>query len=679
MGYTQYQSRQVNVAEFVDPTMRAPLAESETPRRVTIGDMHASALKFLWFLLDQQVISMSKADFDAFSELYQQPVQTQTELSLKELQSLLEIINKIDINNRSTVVSLLGDLLADRGSNDLLIIAILQKLNAGNVPFEILLSNHDLVFLNAYLRKFPIVSYENRQRVATREIDLGRLVASGNFEQYRSLANLGRVISDGQAYAYEEMQLPSGRFELVKIPVSYTGGLISITELGDFVRQVYLPHLKAISYSLGPDGKSITLLSHAPIGLQTIEMMARDTEVSYSDDSPLALALTIEQINVAFIASYEKILTTVFEEMVRFKAEGGNLRHYEGNNSFIRASWSAKVDIKDRVAEKNGFTIMYQHGHDGANSKSENTAQPGSSHIINLDNNLSKYDSENEGVYDFSSSAELDLWPFLQSRVAQLKTQVASMRAHGEPDTSIQKSLEAPSLQSDIEDIEKQIEQKNGHEAIAGFTKINKYLHKIGLIYDAMQQIARLNSTIDASGLSDPVKKPLTDELLHQKNKLQKGVGLLDDKILSAIAKRIADVEQEMNKKKEQPVPSSSALVSQGTFKSPLDHLLQGMESNTPPPATQILLQLKQVRTVVSEDSLQQKMLMKLRKKIQKASSPEEITVLREDKNSAFQKLLTDPVLQALPDFNKIKAILEKVLDSAEARLRQSIEPPHPQ
>ena len=61
------------------------------------------------------------------------------------------ILGRMHFNEDSvSLVRLIGDELADRGKNDLLVLALLKAMKDQNVPYRILVSNHGLEFIEGY-------------------------------------------------------------------------------------------------------------------------------------------------------------------------------------------------------------------------------------------------------------------------------------------------------------------------------------------------------------------------------------------------------------------------------------------------------------------------------------------------------------------------------------------------
>ena len=93
--------------------------------QISIGDLHGNALKLIWFLLKHNVIgNISEQEYNRFVKLYEKDPK---EVNKNDIQWFNLFIKKIKVNQGGTI-RLLGDELADRGSNDYFTLKILEKL-----------------------------------------------------------------------------------------------------------------------------------------------------------------------------------------------------------------------------------------------------------------------------------------------------------------------------------------------------------------------------------------------------------------------------------------------------------------------------------------------------------------------------------------------------------------------
>jgi predicted MPP superfamily phosphohydrolase len=192
-------------------------------------------------------------EYQQLVKVYEKDVDDLTE---EDITWFNEVINNLTINNPS-VIRWIGDTLADRGNNDYFVLKLLEKLKkTANV--EILISNHDGKFIDAYRK--------------------GSTIAEGlGKDDAKSLFNLGILLENG---------------------------LVKQREVNQLVEEVYKPSLRAISYTIDNSTQppSITLFTHAPVGFETFEEMAKLYQIPYKDDTVEDLANTIDLINEAFLA-----------------------------------------------------------------------------------------------------------------------------------------------------------------------------------------------------------------------------------------------------------------------------------------------------------------------------------------------------------------------------------------
>lgn len=302
---------------------------------ITIGDMHGNALKFINFLIRHQVLKMPPSDYKKIIRLYQLPP---AELTVMHLNDYKKILARTPVK-KDVFIRLLGDELADRGSNDYFTLKLLEKI-APAVQLEIILSNHALEFISVF---------ESGLKNYSSDLQEG---------QAKSLLNLGTLV---------------------------TRGLVTTAEIEHLVTHFYQPHLKMISYSLDESRKHMTIYSHAPIGLNTIKALAKLFNVNFLDKNATYLANTIEQINQAFhhLVINKKLIAA------------SELNHFASYESIpltlpiLRATWARGYSKNDYPHKNNyNYHLHYVHGHDG-----KGVVKPQfKDREINLDNLLGKGD-----------------------------------------------------------------------------------------------------------------------------------------------------------------------------------------------------------------------------------------------------------------------------------------------
>lgn len=279
------------------------------------------------------------------------------EVIKSQLNRFNEIIEQAKVTEtKPAVIRLIGDELSDRGSNDYFTLKIFEKLGKANIPVEIILSNHGIEFVRVYERDLEIFDDIVDDKICYKTI-IG-------LEQDRSIQNLGRSIKCG---------------------------LVSADDIKDIVENYYKPNLKLISYTIDESTNTMTLYTHALVGLETVADLASTFFVDYDDENIEELAKTIDEINKAFKIYVDN--GAVFDVADLANSE---------NNPIYRLLWARKDEFEiNRPAEKNGYHLKYVHGHDGAGYVDDACKE----YVINLDNQLGKAEGDiewtegNKGIY----------------------------------------------------------------------------------------------------------------------------------------------------------------------------------------------------------------------------------------------------------------------------------------
>lgn len=288
-------------------------------------------------------------------ELAQKDELSEIEIN-QQIKSHREIFNdfmgKIEVTNKdSSLVRLIGDELADRGSNDYYTLRLLQFLKINNVQLSILISNHGKVFITEY-------------------------------EALLNKSGLAPIpdVDKGQISSFLGLKLWLKQ------------GLIRQDEILGIVNEVYKPSLKLIDYTL--DSYGISLFTHAPARFDSIRMIADHIGVVYNDSTKENLAQTIDKINIKFgqIVSENKI-----NEWCNIFNDIENPEHMTVDeikkNPLPYVIWNRWNESKDteeaRPSHINNYDVTYIHGHDSYLGKF--------SHVINLDTECGKLSNINTG------------------------------------------------------------------------------------------------------------------------------------------------------------------------------------------------------------------------------------------------------------------------------------------
>lgn len=310
--------------------------------QLTIGDLHGNALKLIFFLIYQNVLLINKNNYTKLSQIY---FKDPNELTNKDLETFNNIINLAKVNSTGTI-RLIGDDLADRGSNDYFTLKVLEKLSGSNISFEILLSNHSIEFLEAYEKKLTFAP--------------------------TMLDNIYVISMNNLQYLIDKK-------------------LVSRSEIASIMGKCYIPNLKALSYTLSEDKSRITIFSHAALGLNTLQSLAKKFNVQYKDTSAAELANTIDQINLSFFKFAQgKKLHTLYTLDVMFTGYcEKRINAEQFPLEFLM--WNRFYDDIDRPSIHKDYAIYFVHGHDPNGRTSNN--------IYNLDNRLGKSASCSSGEY----------------------------------------------------------------------------------------------------------------------------------------------------------------------------------------------------------------------------------------------------------------------------------------
>lgn len=328
--------------EIHDTGLDSKLAE------VTVGDLHGNMIKLLYFLVRYGIANISSDDYDKLLKIYQTPLENIDKECLIQFNNILDRI----VFQKGRMIRLLGDELADRGANDYFTLKLLEKLQLNKVPVEILLSNHSVEFIE---------SYENEDRFHTTMVPYEGIC--------HSIESLQRLV-DKEVISREEV--------------------LELANVG------YKPALRALSYSLNEDQSEITIYSHAGIGLETIEKLAKSLNVPYLDSSAKKLAATIDNINRVFqgYATTNTVHTLYSRETMTAA--------YKCNREFVIESpiefimMNRNYEVLNRPVTHSSYHINFVHGHEISDLTKEN--------IYNLDDDLGKSSDpilapKNRGVY----------------------------------------------------------------------------------------------------------------------------------------------------------------------------------------------------------------------------------------------------------------------------------------
>lgn len=314
-----------------------PLAKTRR-NHVTLGDIHGNALKLIYSLIEENILTLQpKEDYLKLRDIYKKDP---SDLSSEDLAAFKKILSNAKLNKQKSLI-LVGDELSDRGNNDYFTLLVLQKLRNEDFDVEIMLSNHSMEFIQDFEK--PHMTGKAR---------LGR-------GQARSLENLAKLIKQG---------------------------LVDEKEVKQIVHECYIPTVRAIGYTIKNDG-TLSLFSHAPIGLETIKAMAARYDIPYQDDTRTNLIQTIDQINTKVATIFKQ--GKLYNEMQRPPSSYTKGDPIPASVPLRRLVWNRGVGSELEVKPSGGFEIRFVHGHIGQKQLLDMKGAPVPSHE-NLDTNFGK-------------------------------------------------------------------------------------------------------------------------------------------------------------------------------------------------------------------------------------------------------------------------------------------------
>lgn len=300
-------------------------SDSKRPSELTLGDSHGNFLKVMYFLIQNQILNIDKAQYQQLVEIYSYfdggDYSDKSE-AVQKLESFKAILAKANINNKHKV-RLLGDDIADRRSNDYLTLLLVKKLVEHKVDLEIILSNHSIEFIEALER---VISKEKSEFKAPRLP-----------KQYiTSMENLKKLIAQ-EIISFED-----------------------VVSLFSF----YQEKLRLFSYTVDAEKNRCVFYSHAPVGVNVLESTAKKLNVPCRFEDACAIAETIDQINLKITNSIKNY------KLHQLYSSKGIVSIYRNNEIDIDvypielAIANFNFDLADRPAKLNDIEITYVHGHE---------------------------------------------------------------------------------------------------------------------------------------------------------------------------------------------------------------------------------------------------------------------------------------------------------------------------
>ena len=315
-----------------------PMLVHKGHKHISLGDLHGNVMKLIYTLIEEGFLDISERDYGVLNAIYNKEPQ---KLYAGDIDYVKTIVHRAKVNNDKSL-TLIGDELAERGMNDFWMLLVLKRLHEAQVDMDILLSNHSVEFLN------------------------------------RSSGGTATIIP-AHSRSYHNME------------VLIANGIISDAEVQEIINQHYLPMVKALRYSISEKG-ALTIYTHAPVGLETVEALALKLGVDYDEKTPDSVMRTIDNINknLSELFATGHMATLLLDEGKAPARIMGKKIPMPHAYPFIRLIWNRQLGPELRMKSKDGlFEITDVHGHVGRGSITTEDGTPSPNHQ-NMDNNFGK-------------------------------------------------------------------------------------------------------------------------------------------------------------------------------------------------------------------------------------------------------------------------------------------------
>jgi len=343
-----------------------PTAHEKKITQFTMGDLHANPIKLIYALIRNGVYTLDEKKYTELVEIYTRTLGAP--LTQADFDKYNEIItNDLKPKNQNILVRFIGDSLGDRGANDWFVLKILEKLNSDEVPVRTLVSNHDSEFIAAIdLDGKAVDPHSGKDSPET----------NGSFFEIRK---------QGQSYI--------GLYDAIN------KGVIKKDNVDKLVKEAYIPTLRIFDYAVKDD--HISIMSHAPIDLRSIALVADQFKVNYQDDPAGKLKQTIDDINTAFQNAVKN--GKIKEELAEGKAAYDVMWMRETDEVDKSSGHVITEGLKTnrgKIETRNVKNVTFIYGHD--KSEKDEKIIPGN--VVRLDNKVGKSglvvpDKENDIAY----------------------------------------------------------------------------------------------------------------------------------------------------------------------------------------------------------------------------------------------------------------------------------------
>lgn len=361
------QCMQVNIDVY--PTQFQP-----RPTHTFSGDVHANPKKVIHMLIVKQLIELPNHDAEGIypqlikciNEFYTFLPQGNSEEELNRFKELIKnfktYLNKFKCCEGfdKTLVYILGDDLADRGPNDLLMLLTIQLLHDLGLSFEITAANHTLENV-----MYAEMGYDRRQTAP----GSGICWFIKDDECATSLVNFLKWVNLDDHLKQEAL---------------------------DIYEHVYKKHLKIVSYLAFP-GK-IILAYHGCVGLKTLKDIGEyfqeftSSRIQFKSNTLEDLKDSIDRLNEKFLLLLNSIVVDILEKprdihqpLPRICWETNEIIHGTGK-PLKDKEFAFDGMFKDEAIKSRDFDIYVLHGHWGFGRELDGLGD----RTVNLDNGLGR-------------------------------------------------------------------------------------------------------------------------------------------------------------------------------------------------------------------------------------------------------------------------------------------------
>ena len=317
--------------------------------QLTMGDAHGNVLLMIHFLIYQGVMVLSEEDYRVLVRRYHElsaffrglkKLLSSNSTAISEIVIVNEKITKLMDDfiktmttksrfNNVGLIRWMGDIVGDRGVLDYLVLKLLEHMKNSCVPYEIILSNHDLNL---------ITFYELCLNNPLAEIDMERI--TGKFTT-----------------------TPCDSIENTLILVEL--GILDHHEICRIINYCYKPALKLLSCTINKSGTKGNIFTHAPIQEDVIPAIAERLGLRIQTDNIYKFLRSIENINNAIQIYVEaNMLMDILNPYLEYETRGFNPKRYNiASNPFITILFNKDLELMP-LTPIAGCEFVQVHGHE---------------------------------------------------------------------------------------------------------------------------------------------------------------------------------------------------------------------------------------------------------------------------------------------------------------------------